>query len=304
MDLIKQYISQCIIAAANNLRLNTEKIEIVALLREYISKTDDLENSLKEMKKVTELSTFAIRVNEIYNYIGKSKVDFLKLSDKFKEHCHFLVRDLNILLDKISPQHLNQIIQKIENESNEVFVNLDNIADDTKPQAEGISIKIPGRNPISDNEDAIEHGISTPNETLNESLEESLSINIESGSNEFLFEDFEVKIIAPMKELDSLLKNLVNETFDKDELEKYYNLMVDHSQLAEKAGFQIIANMHKVFAVGLKLLINDELEPQKEVIESMRACLIVIVAVVRGKEVDISSYLTLAEEFGRYIYNI
>jgi len=32
------------------------------------------------------------------------------------------------------------------------------------------------------------------------------------------------------------------------------------------------------------------ISPVKEVIESLRACLIVIVAVVRGKEVDITNY--------------
>ena len=35
MDLIKQYINQSISTASNNLRLSTEKIEVVALLREW-----------------------------------------------------------------------------------------------------------------------------------------------------------------------------------------------------------------------------------------------------------------------------
>jgi hypothetical protein len=36
----------------------------------------------------------------------------------------------------------------------------------------------------------------------------------------------------------------------------------------------------------------------------MRACLIVIVAVVRGKEVDITNYLNRAENFGRQIQDL
>ncbi len=44
--------------------------------------------------------------------------------------------------------------------------------------------------------------------------------------------------------------------------------------------------------------------PGKEVIESLRACLIVIVAVVRGKEVDISNYLNRAEDFGNKLATI
>jgi hypothetical protein len=44
--------------------------------------------------------------------------------------------------------------------------------------------------------------------------------------------------------------------------------------------------------------------PGKEVIENLRACLIVIVAVVRGKDVDINNYLNKAEEFGNKLATI
>ena len=54
-------------------------------------------------------------------------------------------------------------------------------------------------------------------------------------------------------------------------------------------------------AKALILIKNKELDPDKETVESMRACLIVIVAVVRGKEVDITTYLNRAEEFGERI---
>jgi len=41
--------------------------------------------------------------------------------------------------------------------------------------------------------------------------------------------------------------------------------------------------------------------PGKDVVDALRACLIVIVAVVKGKEVDITNYLNRAEEFGKRI---
>ena len=41
--------------------------------------------------------------------------------------------------------------------------------------------------------------------------------------------------------------------------------------------------------------------PGKSVVDSIRACLIVIVAVVRGKDVDITRYLNRAEDFGKEI---
>ena len=70
-DFVKQYIVQSISVAANNLRLSTEKIEVVALLRDAIVKSEDVESDIREMKKITELSTLAIRLNEILSYLKK-----------------------------------------------------------------------------------------------------------------------------------------------------------------------------------------------------------------------------------------
>jgi len=46
------------------------------------------------------------------------------------------------------------------------------------------------------------------------------------------------------------------------------------------------------------------LKPTKEVTESLRACLIVIATLIRNKAVDITTYLNLAEEFGKKIETI
>jgi len=59
--------------------------------------------------------------------------------------------------------------------------------------------------------------------------------------------------------------------------------------------------MHKIFSSALDLIKNKELLPIIPVIEGMRACLIVIVALVRGKDVDITLYLNRAENFGKQI---
>ena len=103
MELIKQYIVQSISAASNNLRLSTEKIEVVALLREIIVKSENLESDIRSMKKVTELSTLAIRLNDIYNYLTQGQIDLFKFSDKFKEHSQYLIKDLSHMLDMVNP---------------------------------------------------------------------------------------------------------------------------------------------------------------------------------------------------------
>ena len=81
MDLVKHYIIQSIIIASNNLRLNNQQIEVVALLKEAINKSDNLSDDLINMKKITELSLLAIRLNEIYNSLTQSQIDFLKISE-------------------------------------------------------------------------------------------------------------------------------------------------------------------------------------------------------------------------------
>ena len=113
MNLIKQYITQSITTASNNLRLSNQKIEVVALLRDFIIKSDDLENDLKSMKKVTELSTLAIRLNDIYSYLSQPHIDLFKLSDKIKEHSSWLIKDISHMLDMVNPVTLAQALEKI-----------------------------------------------------------------------------------------------------------------------------------------------------------------------------------------------
>jgi hypothetical protein len=87
----------------------------------------------------------------------------------------------------------------------------------------------------------------------------------------------------------------------EDEIFRWANLMKTNGDLSAKIGFEIIANMHRILSRAFTLIGTKELVPKYEVIESMRASLIVIVAVIKGKEVDITNYLNRAEEFGRKI---
>ena len=99
MDLIKQYIAQSLTAASNNLRLTNHQLEALGLLREVLLKSDDLAADIGKMKKITELSTLAIRLNEIHDYLTHHKIDFFKFSEQFKEHSRYLINDLTNLLE-------------------------------------------------------------------------------------------------------------------------------------------------------------------------------------------------------------
>ncbi len=115
MDLVKVYLIQSITTAANNLRLNAQQIEVVGLLRETMVNSNDLGADLLLMKKTTELSKLAIRLGEIHSFLTQGKVDFVKISEQFREHSRYLIRDLNQFLENVSPKIYKDAFEKINN---------------------------------------------------------------------------------------------------------------------------------------------------------------------------------------------
>lgn len=275
MDFIKQYIVQSINIAANNLRLNNQQIEVVALLKQTISKSENLSDDLINMKKITELSMLAIRLNEIYNSLSQNPIDLLKISDQFKEHSRYLIKDLGHMLDITTPIAFKSAIEKLNNAivfpKEEIRVDL--------------SKRIPVEEPFTKSE----------TEEIKEKI--IFSDDIEN-EDEDIIQKFEPTILGPIKPLDNLLKKISNNDIDHEELIKFAQIMEDNAALSRKIGFEILSGMHRIVSKALVLIKNRELMPGKEVLENLRACLIVIVAVVRGKDVDINNYLNKAEDFG------
>ncbi|HMN25633.1 MAG TPA: hypothetical protein PKE38_14105 [Ignavibacteriaceae bacterium] len=281
MDLIKHYINQSITIAANNLRLNNQQIEVVALLKEAITKSDNLSDDLINMKRITELSTLAIRLNEIYNSLTQNQIDFLKISDQFKEHSRYLIKDLGRMLDISTPQTFKAAIEKLKGSI--VF-----------PKEE---IKIDLSKRVPDDEPFVQ--------VNSDDIKEEIIFNEDfKNDDEELIQNFEPTILNPIKPLDNVLKKISNNEIDYEELIKYSKIMDENADLSRKIGFEILSGMHRIISKALILIKNRELMPGKDVIESLRACLIVIVAVVRGKDVDINNYLNKAEEFGNKLATI
>ena len=281
MDLIKQYIVQSINIAANNLRLNNQQIEVVALLKQTISKSENLSDDLINMKKITELSMLAIRLNEIYNSLSQNPIDLLKISDQFKEHSRYLIKDLGHMLDITTPIAFKSAIEKLNNAI--VF-----------PKEE-IKVDLSKRIPME------EPFIKSETEEIKEKI--IFGDDIENEDEEII-QKFEPTILGPIKPLDNLLKKISNNEIDHEELIKFAQIMEDNAVLSRKIGFEILSGMHRIVSKALILIKNRELMPGKEVIENLRACLIVIVAVVRGKDVDINNYLNKAEDFGNKLATI
>jgi len=284
LDLVKQYIIQCIVAAANNLRLSSEKIETVAIIRERLGSAENLTDEVKNFKKITELSKLGIKLGELQSFIDNGKIDFLKLSDKFKEHSYGLVRDINNVLDVLTPQAAYSLFKKFEEDS---------IKTDPMKKAEFQE----NHTDQIKKEPPIEYEL--PKRSHTDQLKEAIIFEELNKESAFNFENYEEKVLRPIKELDSFLNRVLKYEYTENEINSKIKLMKENAKLSQKIGFEILSNMHSIFAQGLELINQKKLSPSTNIIESLRACLIVIVSVVRGKEVDITNYLNRAENFGK-----
>jgi hypothetical protein len=289
MEFIKQYIIQAISVAANNLRLSSDKIETVAILKEHFEKCEQFENEIQKMKTKTELSKFAIKLWESYQYVSSSHLDFLKITDVFKEHSHNLIIELSNLLDITSPEKLREILSAIEGER-EISVTL---------ESGKIKTEIP-------TEAEIRKIVVIDEETSKESVErdelkEDLILGGLENSNNFDFNEFEDEILKPIGKLEALLKKMLTDSTIGINYSSYIQLMKKNAGLSAEIGFTILTDMHTIFYTAFTLIESKQLEVDKNLVESLRACLIVIVAVVRGKDVNITNYLNKAENLGKFL---
>jgi hypothetical protein len=271
MDLVKVYLIQNITAASNNLRLNAQQIEVVGLLRETIINSQDLGSEFLRMKKSTELSKLAIRLSEIYSFLTQGKVDFIKISEQFRDHSRYLIRDLNQFLENVSPQVFRDAFHKLNH-------------NDSK----AINVELVDRSNLA--------GQILVNQSA--AIREKIIMEDDRKDGES-FHSFELQILEPIKSIDEMLKKMLSGKMVYEELKMYAEIMEEHTLLSIQRGFGILAEMHKIISSAFKGIISGSLLINKSVIESLRACLIVIAAVVKGKEIDITDYLNRAEEFGK-----
>ncbi len=287
MNIKNQYIIQAIILAANNLRLSSEKIEIISHLKEYLSKAEDVSEEISKMKKVTELSKFGIKLGQLYSYISSSTIDFMKITERFKEQSHMLVIELSNLLDSITPSRFREIISEISEEDTSIDVRLKTTNVEIPEATEKKELNF---------EDQLKE---------NEELKKEIvySENDEEKS-EFEFEEFEKKIVDSIKTIDALLKKMESMDFSKEDLVDGRELISENKTLSYRIGLEIITEMHTAVERAFDFIIAGKLLPNENVIENIRACLVVIVAVVRNKDVDISNYLKRANYFTKELERI
>ena len=271
MDLIKVYLIQSITSAANNLRLNAQQIEVVGLLRETITNCEDVGAEFLRMKKSTELSKLAIRLSEIHSFLTLGKVDFIKISDQFRDHSRFLLRDLNQFLENVSPQVYKDAFNKI-----------------TNGEIPAIDVELVDRSNLA--------GQIMVNDEDDQN-KKRIAKDVEKQTHSSI--DFEKKILGPIKSLDEMLKDLSIGIMNQKELNKYIEIMHDNAALSNQNGFKVLTRMHLILESAFSDILIGNLAVEKAITEALRACLIVIVAVVKKKEVDISGYLNRSDEFAK-----
>jgi hypothetical protein len=270
MDLVKQYIIQSVNTASNNLRLNSQQIQILALLREIIIKSKNLGDDFVKMKKTTEFSTLGIRLAEIHNFLTQETVDFLRVSEKFRDHSRFLIKDLNYILENISLDNFKKAKESFTKEKSKT--------DDE------IKVNLAERK--------VSHEF-LPKE-IEDSLKEQIIFADDSSDDEF--QKYEKIILEPIKSIDEFLKTLSEDQKDLSTINKYAKLIKKNGELSKNTGFEIIAKMHSVLSNSFLKIADGKLKPSADIIRSMRACLIVIVAVIKSKDVDITEYIQKANE--------
>lgn len=292
MDFIKQYIVQSITTASGNLRLNNQRIEVLAMLKEVILKSKDVQHDLNQMKKITELAKIAIKLSEMHHYLSEGSVDFLKVTDKFKEHSFNLIKEMTYMLDMVNPYAFRQTLDRLIEPGKKVVEII--IEPESKSDNEL------GNELLSKNLDSLSNSIFAVEETKEIALLEEEKDKDDLDN----FNSFESTILKPIKSIDSILNEISIDSEIPAEVEEYSKIMNVNADLSSQNGFEILSQMHTIISEGLIHLKNKSLVPSKEVVESIRACLIVIVAVVKSKEIDIKNYLNRAEVFGKFLQKI
>ena len=267
---------QTLTAASNNLRLTTHQLEAVALLRESLLNSDDIISDICKMKKLTELSTLAIRLNEIYNFLTQKRIDFSRLSEQFKDHSQYLITDLNHILEGDNSVLVKNALNKLSGSKSiaeqEINVNLT-----IEKSTSDLLISTPSAN-----------------------RKGNTFISKEEAGNGHI-NNFEMIILDPIKPIDKMLKQMEINDVNLKDLAYFAKIMRVNAEISEKQGYEIVAEMHLIISRALLMIKSNELLPGKNIIESIQACLIVIVALVRGKDLDITNYLNKAENFGEEI---
>ncbi len=281
MDFVKNYMISALTEATKKLRLNPEKVEVLHRLEEWISKRENLGEDIAILKRITETSRLAIRLQDINNYLNFEKIDYKKFSEKFLEHCNYLVTDLDFLLLNVNQSTIRKILERVETIKDykaeypniHIKIELDQTNEGSpvvySPPGKRRSLKI---DPVVEPELPLVH--SEPSENVKRVLIER--------ERDFLY--------GPIKELEELIRRMSKEDFRSSEVFKFSDIFSERVKFCKKNGLNELLPAYENIALALRYIYNKEMHVSRDVIELFRAAMIVIVSEVRGLKHDISEY--------------
>ncbi len=243
----REYIVQTFVTAANNLSINSHRLLLINLVKEFLYDCEDLDYAISEMKKITVLSKFAVRIGLINKYT-KEKPDFFNVSSKFNSDYINLIPVVNELLDSLNS---NFLVKKFNEISNNI-----NMRD---------------------------------NMIINEDTSYKEGYNFEDG-------DFNEKLVNHIKWVDSFLNRF--EENDASFMEKVdiraELLLLNH--FAKDNIEENLVEMFEIFRDLLLILVDRDIQ-NEELVESLRASMIVLVATIKHKEIDFEPYVKRARAY-------
>jgi hypothetical protein len=286
MDFKKEYMIQSITAAANHLRLTSDKIESVTLLKEYLTKSKDIQKVVDDMKKVTELSKLGVRLNEILNFLNSDRIDFATLSETFKEQSHRIVKEVSYFLEITSPDLLKSVFESLEKGTYTAEVRENMNTKSGKDVAETSIKEEAGEAPDAVKVEA--------GKSKDEKLPEVDQKILDEA-------DLTLNLINPLRELAAYINDIEEKKSNSKSIDHYIDLAKSNLNYAKDRSYPEIPKMMGIVIKTFEKVKLLQLSYNSDVIEGLRCCLIVSLAQVKKKNVDISGYIEKAERFGEKI---
>ncbi len=234
MSWEREYIVQTYENAANNLRMTSRRLVNHTLFKEFLSECENLEKAIDEMKKITELAKFAIKLGKVYEYT-QSPPEFIKLTEVMSRQINELIPEVREILDEYEPEYISGKLNSIQAVLN----------NDVSAQA---------------NDDTTE--------------------NI-------------IEVVGLIKKVDDYLNLCVTGEISGDDKEKFMEIVNRKNSLLHNFSDPLVNEMREIFNELFGNIISNGVS-QPEEVEAMRACLIVIVAKLKNKDVDVSQFIELA----------
>ena len=104
-------------------------------------------------------------------------------------------------------------------------------------------------------------------------------------------EEFNNSFILLLKELNELLDNIATNSIEVSEIKHYISLIEEKIEIAESANIEIVSRVLGCANSALEFIAVNNDSKHTELIEKVRSAFIVVVVVLRGKDVDLGLYL-------------